>query len=153
MAPPHTIGARVQALSRLEAKVHIDQVSELSGISKKHIYRLRKLAKERGYDPTSSSIIHEKYVADRPCSGRPKKITEELEKEIIAAVRKNRKGREKTSQELGWQFDLSDRSIVHTLHKHNIHSCKPSYKPGLTENMKAASLKFALEHQHKRLEF
>lgn len=95
MAPPHTIGARVQALSLLEAKVDINQVVELSGISKKHIYQLRKLAKEWGYDPTTSSVIHEDFVTDKPRSGQPKKITEEVEKEILAEVYKNRKGKGK----------------------------------------------------------
>jgi len=47
--------------------------------------------------PAISTTIHEKFVADQPRSGRPKKITEKLEKEIFEAIRKNCQGREKTS--------------------------------------------------------
>jgi hypothetical protein len=84
-------------LSLLDAKIHIDRVSELSGISRKQIYYLRKQAKKQDYNPIISSVICKEYVTDKPHSGRPKKITKELKQEILEDVGKNHKGREKTS--------------------------------------------------------
>ena len=71
-----------------------------------------------------------------------------MKQEIIQEVHKNGNEREKSVVKLGWQFDISDTSAIHTLHKHNLHKQKPSYKPGLIEEMKAVCLKFAREHRH-----
>jgi transposase len=147
-APHHDIATRAQALALLQARVPIDRVSKISGISVNQIYRIDKKARERGYDPTTSTILSDDFLIDAPRSGRPKKITEEMEQEIIQEIRKSRNGREKSAVELGWQFDISDASAIRTLHKHNLRKYKPSYKPGLTEEMRAARLKFAREHRY-----
>ena len=71
-----------------------------------------------------------------------------MEQEIIQEVHKNQNGREKSTVELGWQFNISDASVIYTLHKYNLHKYKLNYKPGLTEEMKATHLKFAREHRY-----
>jgi hypothetical protein len=71
-----------------------------------------------------------------------------MEQEILEEIGKNRNGREKSALELGWQFSISDASVIRTLHKHGLRKYKPSYKPGFKEEMRAAHLRFAREHRH-----
>ncbi len=147
-APHHDIATRAQALALLQAKIPINRVSKISGISVNQIYRIDKKARERGYNPTTSTILSDDLLVDVPRSGHPKKITEEMEQEILQEIHKNRNGREKSVKELGWQFDISDASAIRTLHKHNLHKSKPTYKPGLTTEMRAIRLRFAREHRY-----
>ncbi len=43
-------------------------------------------------------------------------------------------------------------TVWRALRKANLRRVKPTYKPGLSPAMKAARLKFALDHQHWTLE-
>ncbi|RFU23743.1 hypothetical protein B7463_g12597, partial [Scytalidium lignicola] len=80
--PPHLrqthndLGARVQALTLLERKVPLPEITEVTGVSKAQLYRYRKIAFQRGYNPNVSKIIKLEYVEDAPKSGRPRKVTE-----------------------------------------------------------------------------
>ena len=47
-------------------------VANLVGVSQQSISRLRKKARERGYDPNIDRKILLKYVEDGPRTGRPK---------------------------------------------------------------------------------
>lgn len=98
-------------------------------------------------------MISEEFVKDAPRSGHSKKVTEEMEKEILEDIRKSQHGREKSAAELGWKFEVSDISILCTLHKHNLCKCKPSYKPGLMEEMKRVHYEFAMKYKDMDLEF
>ena len=145
-APHHDIATRAQVLILLEAKIPISRVSEISGISERQIYCIQKKAKVNGYNSTTS--LKTQYLSDAPRSGRPQKITEEMENEIIGEIRASRAGREKTSRELAWKFEISDNSVCKVLHKHGMNSVKPSFKPGLQEDAKSARLRFALDHRY-----
>ena len=79
-------------------------------------------------------------MVDNPHSGCSKKITEKMEREILAEIHASRYEQEKTTRELGWRFDISDNFVLRILYKHKMCSCKPSYKPSLKEEMKAAHL-------------
>ncbi len=74
MASPHSLASRIQALALAEYGVPVHKVSEITTISVRHIYRLRKTARGRGFDPAVSSVLKEEYVKDAPRSGRPKKV-------------------------------------------------------------------------------
>ena len=100
--PHHDIATRAQALALLGAGVPIQNIIKISGISKSQIYRIQKKAKERGYNSTTSTTLKTEFLDDNPHTGRPKKITKEMEKEILVEIRASRKGREKTSNDLGW---------------------------------------------------
>ena len=132
----HDIATRAQALTLLEAKIPISRVSEISGISERQIYRIQKKAKANGYNPMISTSLKTQHLSDAPHSGHPQKITEEMENEIIGEIHVSRAGREKTSRELVWKFEISDNSVCKVLHKYSMNSVKPSFKPGLQEDTK-----------------
>jgi hypothetical protein len=70
--PRHSIRSRVQALSLLKYRVPYHYITTLTEISKSRIYELRDLAIKHRYNPKVSKVIHEYYVIDNPCIGRPK---------------------------------------------------------------------------------
>lgn len=72
-----TTAVRIQALALAEAHISLERIQEITGIDPKITAGLRKLARERGYDPNVSMALKEEYVWDPPNSnkprGRPKK--------------------------------------------------------------------------------
>jgi transposase len=84
------LGARIQALVLLERGVHHTEITEITGVSKSSVYGSRKIAKERGYDPSQSKSILLRYVEDAPRSGRPPiKPTEAAQTLAVEAVTKD----------------------------------------------------------------
>lgn len=73
----HSTAARIQALALAEAHISVERIHEVTGIDPKIVAGLRKLARDRGYDPNVSMVLKEEYVWDPPNSnkprGRPKK--------------------------------------------------------------------------------
>lgn len=55
---------RIQALALAEASISYERIREITGVETKLLDRMRKTARERGYDPTSSMQIKDEYVAD-----------------------------------------------------------------------------------------
>jgi hypothetical protein len=66
---------RIQALALAEASISHDRIHEITGIETKLVNKMRKIARERGYDPTTSMQMKDEYVADPANKGssRPKK--------------------------------------------------------------------------------
>jgi transposase len=91
MAPtrPFDAGTRIQALSLLQVKTPIEDIIKRTGFTKSTIYRIQKIAKDRGYDPSKDTTLYLTYVEDAPRVGRPKKITLEVEEEVIKTISKN----------------------------------------------------------------
>ncbi|GFF59718.1 predicted protein [Aspergillus udagawae] len=58
---------------------------------------------DRGYNPAVDPRIHLEYVEDGKRSGRPKEITEAIEEGILDSIRKDRNGREKSSEILAYE--------------------------------------------------
>ena len=71
---------------------------------------------------------------------------------MLVIVRKDHAGREKSSEVLGFETNISSTSVLRILHKHNLSNVKPTRKPGLNEAQKAARLRFTLDHRHWKLE-
>lgn len=73
----HSTAVRIQALALAEAHISLERIQEVTGMDPKIVAGLRKLARERGYDPNVSMVLKEEYVWDPPNSnkprGRPKK--------------------------------------------------------------------------------
>lgn len=73
----HSTAVRIQALALAEAHISLDRIQEVTGMDAKVVAGLRKLARERGYDPNVSMVLKEEYVWDPPNTnkprGRPKK--------------------------------------------------------------------------------
>lgn len=68
----HTTAVRIQALALAEASISSERIFEITGIDPKILSGLRKLARERGYDPGVSMQLKEEYVLDPPNANRPR---------------------------------------------------------------------------------
>ena len=143
----HDTGTRMQALALAEAGIAVATIIAITGISRYSITRLRKQARSRGYDPDQSKRLLHSYVVDAPRSGRPPVITPELESAIIAAVRKDRYGREKTSFILAAEQGVSSTTVLRVLKRNNFRPCKTTKKPSLSAAIMEARYQFALRYQ------
>lgn len=121
-------------------------------------YRILKTAKERGYNPDKSKTLYLRYVEDAPRSGRPKKITPEVEEEVIKAISKNSKTRELSTRKIAnilsplVKRGISDCTVHCILRCRGYKPCKPTRKPGLTKENKIAQLNWCLAHENWTLE-
>ena len=68
----HSTAARIQALALAEAHFSLERIHDVTGIDPKVVAGLRKLARDRGYDPNVSMVLKEEYVWDPPNSNKPK---------------------------------------------------------------------------------
>ena len=148
----HSNFHRFQALTLAEHGVPVKEVADICKMSTQTIYRLKKQARERGYDPAVSRLLEEAYVIDAPRSGQPPKVTEEVEKAILDNVRKDKSGREKPSAVLGYEHGLSSTTILRVLKRNGMKSCKTTKKPGLSESMMEARYQFCLRYKDWTLE-
>lgn len=84
----HSMAVRIQALALAEASISSEKIQEITGIEPKVLAGMRKLARERGFDPNVSMRMKEEYVLDPPNTtrprGRPKK--RRLEDDIDPAM-------------------------------------------------------------------
>ena len=85
---------------------------------------------------------------NKPIPGRPKRIDEALEERLIASVTADRAGREKSSEVLAYEQSISVASAQRILRKNGYTNVKPTYKPGLTKEHRAARLAFYEAHRH-----
>jgi len=154
MAPrPHIdVGIRIQCLVLLEYGVPIDIVHRIIGVEKASIYRFRRIAIERGYDPKKSSKILLSYLQDAPKSGRPTVYTQEVVEKVIANVCKSVEGRCNIIATIGHSIRISATSVQRILQRNRFHKVKRTMKPRLTEAMKEARLQFALRFEDWTLE-
>jgi Transposase len=152
MAPHIDVGIRIQCLVLLEWGVPIDLVSQVTNVHKASIYRFRRIAIERGYDPAKSRQILLKYLEDAPRSGRPTVCTQEVVDKVIANVSASIEGRYKTTAQIGYKLRVGATSIQKILKSEGFHKVKRTMKPGLTQAMKEARLQFALRYEHWTLE-
>src|SRR5271167_386355 len=64
----HDVGTRLQALTLLEYGATVPYIVAVTGVSVSAIYRIRRTAVARGYDPSISKQILLKYIEDAPIS-------------------------------------------------------------------------------------
>ena len=143
----HDDGTRMQALALAEAGIAQKIITAMTEISRYSISRLKKTARDRGYDPSESKKLLLSYVIDTPRSGRPPVITQAVEEAILEAIRKDRYGREKTSFMLAREQGLSSSTVLRVLRRNGFRPCKTTKKPSLTEAMKEARYQFALRYK------
>ena len=146
------IGIRIQALALLEVGYTPAQIQAYLGVSIPSIYRFRRTAIERGYNPLESKKILLEYLTDAPRSGRPPKVTEAIENSIVSAISKNSTTRSLTGQALGLQFGVSAKTVQRVLKRKGYRKVKPTIKPGLTTAMMEARYQFALRYKDWKLE-
>lgn len=70
-----SIAHRAQALALLEADVPVKRIMEITGLSRSTIFRIRQVAKDRGYDPAIDKTFKDEYFEDARRSGRPRKTS------------------------------------------------------------------------------
>ena len=148
----HDNGTRLQALALAEAGIAIKIVTAITEISRQTVSRLQKQARTRGYNPEASKKLLLSYVIDEPRSGRPAMITPQLETAVLASIRKDRDGREKTSLMLAAEQGICSTTILKFLKRNNFRPCKTTKKPALTEAIMKARYQFALRYQDWTIE-
>jgi transposase len=153
MPPFYSHETRTQVVSLvLVGKIPPKQVANIFNIPDGTIYKIIKRATERGFDPSVSPYIEKHHITDAPRSGRPKAISEATQQGVIDSVTKDRCGREKSCEYLAYEAGISESSVLRILNSSFFRKCKPTWKPGLTNDMRQKRLAFALEHQHWTLE-
>ena len=148
----YTIAQRVQCLTLQAEDFKWQTIEQRTGIPQRTQSDIKKKAFNRGFRPAVNPVIREDYVIDGAKSGRPVEIDEAKEQEVLAIVRKDRAGREKSSEVIAFEAHISSSSVLRVLKKHNLSSVKPTRKPGLNQAQRAARLKFALDHEAWELE-
>ena len=147
----HPISIRIQALALLHSGIDIEHIMAATGMSCQAIQYWDQKAKKRGFNPAIDPRILMEYVEDSRRSGRPK-IAESTQNALIEAVKKDRDGREKSSEILAFEYLISASSAWRILKLAGFHSVKPTTKPGLTNEIKKKRLEFCLAHQDWTLE-
>ncbi|OOQ82630.1 hypothetical protein PEBR_40468 [Penicillium brasilianum] len=97
----YDIATRTTAIMMSVFGVEPRYISDWTGIPTETVKIIYKRAVERGFDPSKRPFtLIDAYVADASRSGRPRKHTPELETTVLAKVRRDRYGREKTCAEI-----------------------------------------------------
>lgn len=134
------------------------EISEITGISSRQVNRIYARAIERGFDPNHRPLtIRDEFLRDASRPGRPTKQTDNNQIEILAKVRRDRFGREKTCADIAGELsadgiEISAVTVWRILRKAGFHKTKPTRKPGLTKKMRKERLQWCLDHQHWTLE-
>ena len=85
---------------------------------------IQQRAKERGFKPAVKPRIYLYLVEDGARSGRPKEISEAVEQRLINSVKLDRAGREKSSEYLAYEQNISPVSALRVLYKYGLSSVK-----------------------------
>ena len=144
----YSMAQKIQALTLLAEGFSTAAVQQKTGIPPRTANRIRATAEKRGFRPAEDPRILEVYVEDRKRLGRPMAITEAVEQKLLANIREDNAGREKSSEVLAYEVGISRTSALRILKKHGLTNVKPTRKPGLTARMKADRLRFCLNHAH-----
>jgi len=148
----YSLAQRVQALTLLSEGFSIKQVESKLRIPARTVRNIRQKAHDRGYRPEEDPRILEHHVEDGLHPGRPKEIDSSVEIRLLDSVRKDRNGREKSSEVLAYEAGISPASALRILQKYGLTNVKPTRKPGLNKAQKAARFAFCHAHQHWTLE-
>lgn len=88
-------------------------------------------------------------MVDEPRTGRPATaVNEAIIDQIMALVRKDRNGREKSGEVLAFETGISPSSALRALKKGKMRKCKPMWKPGLDEKTKKKRYQWCKDHEN-----
>jgi len=158
-APNTDISIRSAVITlRTIARLPTKEIAAILNLDPRTVQRIYAKACERGFDPTCRPFaLRDHHITDKRRPGRPPKASQEvvssLEKKIDTFD-----GRNMSSADLAafisssLNITISASTIQRTLKKLGYSKCKPTMKPGLTPEMKAARYQFALEHKDWTLE-
>jgi hypothetical protein len=110
-------------------------IKDLTGVSERHLTRIAKEAKARGYDPiTNPGRVLMEYVIEAPRSGRPNMAVNEVnERKCIEIVSRDRNGREKSAEVIGMKFGISRQSVCRIMRRAGYKKVKSITKPAFNE--------------------
>lgn len=134
------------------------EVSCLTGIPARTVNSIYARAIERGFDPNVRPLdLKDEHLKDGVRLGRPSKDSQETRHLLLAKVRLDRYGREKTCAQLAGDLsnigiEISGRSIARILNRMGFKKTKPTRKPGLTKKMREERLQWAKNHEHWTLD-
>ena len=95
---PRDPATRAQALAIVQLGCPIEEIISTTGFDPSSITRIKKRAKDRGYDPEKDKKIIFVYVGDAAHASKPKRLTPEVEQEVIEAISKNSTTRQFTTR-------------------------------------------------------
>ena len=142
----YSVARRAQCLTLQTLGLSKTEINRLCSIPPRSQDNLWRKAKSRGFNSTISTFVLESYLEDSTRSGRLKEIGIEVEDAVLANVRADKAGREKSSEVLTYKAGISLSSALRILKKHGLRAVKLTRKPGLTKIQKAARLQFCLNH-------
>lgn len=109
---PTDIATRASILTLLSMGKTNAEVSSLLTVPKNTIRDILSRAIQRGFDPNLRPLeICDAYLVDAPRSGRPKKQTPETQDKVLAKVRFDRYGREKTCADIAGELSSEGDNI------------------------------------------
>jgi len=141
--PPHDLATRALIITLKATGKPNDEITGLTGISKRTINSIFARAIERGFDPCQRPLkLLNKYLEDSHRSGRPSK-QDEVAQKVVNSVRTDRYGREKSCADVAGAlsqegFNISAATVWRILRKAGLKKTKPTRKPRLTKKMKEA---------------
>jgi transposase len=150
----YEIATRASIIALKASGMRTAEVYSLLNIPERTISSIYAKAIARGFDPAERPIaILDKYVEEAPRSGRPSKQTATAQEIVLAKVRTDRYGREKTCVDIAAEIPgISPTTIWRILRKAGLKKTKPTRKPGLTKIMKDRRLAWCLDHKNWTLE-
>ena len=142
---------RAQALTLSQIGMNSTQISRCLNIPDDTIRYWIRFAKARGWEGSETPFGDRRriltiFIEAAHSPGRPKEMTQEDEQRILQAISKDRSGREKSSEVLGYEAGWAPATILRLLNKHGYSNVKPTRKPGLNQDQRARRLAFCLKH-------
>jgi hypothetical protein len=130
-----------------------DYIEALTGICGRSPRRIETEAKDKGWNFERDKLhIPPEHLVDKPRSGRPNTaINGENTKRIIEIISKDRAGKEKSAEILGYELRVSRQSICRIMRAAG-YKVKYTTKSGLNVKMKEKRLAFCRKYQHWTLE-
>jgi transposase len=124
------------------------QIAKIVGCNERHVARVFSQAKERGWIPGTQ--LKDEFLEAKPRSGRPPKITPQLEEQVISYVRQSKATRSYNCSQLaeGTGGVVGKESIRKILHKNGFKKVKRTAKPGLSQAQKERRLEWCINHQN-----
>ena len=135
--PNYDIATRAQALTLKIYSLSNDKIERLTGINRRTVSQWLDNAISRGLDPKARPlVILDCHVKDGTRSGRPTQQTPANTEAVLAKVRTDRYGREKSCWAVADELGLSEKTVWRILHSTGFSKTKPTCKPGLSKRMK-----------------
>ncbi len=128
------------------------QAEKLTGVSAKTIRRYCEKAQAEGLNIDHNPILYDRYFEEGKSTGRSPTCINELDERIAAYVGDSKSSREANLDILAHEFSLGRGTVARAMKRNKMRKVKPTKKPGLTEKMMAAKLKFCLDHADWDLE-